>query len=105
MEKVSMNELSPKELGIKAVRGKLLTAKEVGIFLRKSERWVHKHMKEGTFPIRWLLIGPRGRVVDSADLDDYLKKTFIEAGVLPVPLSLNALKAIKRKNKEKEVAR
>jgi len=81
-----MTEITGKQLGLKAVRGRLLTAKEVATFLRASERWVHKHMHDGTFPFKWYLIGERDRVVDSADLDDWLKKTVIGAGMAPVPL-------------------
>jgi len=91
-------ELTGKDLGLKAVRGRLLTTKEVAKFLRVSERWVHKHMADGTFPIRWFLIGERDRVVDSYDLNDWLSKIWIGAGTAPLPL-----KAERKLRNKKEV--
>jgi predicted DNA-binding transcriptional regulator AlpA len=79
--------------GMKAVRGKLLTVKEVSSFLRVSERWIQAHMVDGSFPLRWYPIGERDRLVDSADLDDWLLKIRVPAGTRPVP-----------KKSEKEVA-
>jgi len=75
-----------KDLGLKTVRGKLLTTKETACFLRVSERWVRSHMGDGTFPVRWYPIGERGHVVDSADLDDWFKKVVVEAGTATLPL-------------------
>jgi len=67
-------ELTGEDLGLKTVRGKLLTVKEIAKFLRTSERLVHSHMEDGTFPFRWFLFGERNRAADSADFDDWLKK-------------------------------
>ena len=78
--------ITGKELGMKSVRGRFMTVKEVASFLRVSVRWVHSHMADGTFPVRWFLIGLRDRVVDSADLDEYLSKVFMSAGTVPLPL-------------------
>jgi len=80
------DEMTGKALGLKTVRGKLLTTKEVAGFLRVSERWVQHHMQNGTFPIRWFLIGERDRVVDSEDLNTWLSKIYISAGTAPLPL-------------------
>jgi len=84
-------ELTGKAIGLKTVRGRLLKTSEVAGFLRVSERWIQQHMSDGTFPIRWFAIGLRDHVVDSADLDDWLSKTRIEAGTAPLPL-----KAVKK---------
>jgi hypothetical protein len=82
-----MNEVKTgSELGLTAVRGRLLTPKEVADFLRVSERWVQHHMQNGSFPFRWFFVGERDRVVDSVDLDIWLSKTRIEAGTAPLPL-------------------
>ena len=81
-----MPEFTGKNLGLKTVRGKLLTAKEIAYFLRVSERWVQRHMNDGTLPVRWYPIGERDRVVDSADLDDWLLKIAVEAGTAQLPL-------------------
>jgi hypothetical protein len=44
-----------------------------------------KSHERGTFPVRWYLIGERDHVVDSMDLDEYLRKTQIAAGTAPLP--------------------
>jgi len=75
-----------KDLGLTTVRGKLLVVKEIAVFLRVSERWVQQHMADGTFPFQWYPIGDRDRAVDSADLDEWLKKISVDAGSVPVPL-------------------
>lgn len=86
-----MCDVTGKQLGLTSVRGRLLTTGEIARFMRVSEPWVQNHMKDGTFPVRWYLIGERCHVVDSADLDDWLRKTRIEAGTAPLPL-----KAVKK---------
>ena len=75
-----------KDIGLKTVRGRLLTVKEVASFLRVSDRWVQSHMSNGTFPVKWFPIGERDRVVDSTDLDEWLSKIWINAGMAPLPL-------------------
>jgi excisionase family DNA binding protein len=75
-----------KELGLTLIKGRLLTVKEIADFLRVSERWVQAHMKNGTFPFDWYLIGERDHLVDSADLDSWLKKIRILAGTVPMPV-------------------
>ena len=87
--------MTGKDLGLKAVRGKLLDVKEVASLLNVSERWVQDRMHEGKFPIRWFPIGPHCRFVDSADLDDWLKRVCVETQ-LPV--------AYKRAKKNKKVS-
>jgi predicted DNA-binding transcriptional regulator AlpA len=93
------NRPTGKELGLTAVRGRLLTTNDLANFLRVSERWVQTHMKDGTFPVAWYLIGERDHVVDSADLDDWLKKTRIQAGTALLPV-----KAVKKLLKEEVIA-
>ena len=78
--------ITGKDIGLASVRGRLLTTKEVAAFLRVSTRWVTSHMADGTFPVRWFLIGLRDRVVDSADIDEWLSKVFIRAGTAQLPL-------------------
>jgi len=83
---VGMNEvITGKALGLTTVRGGLLVPKEIAPFLRVSERWIQEHMNKGTFPIRWYLIGPHNRVVDSEDLNDHLRKIRVEAGTALLP--------------------
>ena len=85
-----------KDFGLKSVIGRLLEDKEIAEFLRVSERWVNSHMNDGTFPVRWFPIGERNRAVDSADLDDWLRMIIIEAGTLPTPLPLKAIRKIQK---------
>ena len=77
--------MTGKDFGLSTVKGTLLITKEIAEFLRTSERWVQKHMSDGTFPVRWYPIGERDRAVDSADLDDWLKKIAVEAGTSTLP--------------------
>jgi hypothetical protein len=42
-------------------------------------------MSNGTFPVRWYLIGWH-RVVDSYDLNEWLQKVVFSAGTAPLPL-------------------
>jgi excisionase family DNA binding protein len=84
-----------KELKLATVRGKLLTVREVAAFLRVSKRWIQNHMKDGTFPLAWYLIGKRDYAIDSADLDEWLRKTMVKAGEALLPL-----KAVKKHLKD-----
>ena len=87
--------LTGEELGLTAVRGRVLIVPEIAKFLRMSERWVRAHMDDGTFPFRWFPISPYTRGCDSADLDDWLKKTVVKPGNTPAPLK--AVREIKSK--------
>lgn len=91
--------ISGSEIGLTAVRGKLLTIKEVAAFLRTSERWIQQRMANGTFPVRWFCIGLRDRVVDSYDLNTYLSKIFVMPGETTLPL-----KAVRKLRREKEAS-
>jgi predicted DNA-binding transcriptional regulator AlpA len=77
--------LTGKDLGLTAVRGRLLTIKEIAGLTRAIERWVQSHMNDGTFPVRWYLISGHNRVVDSVDLDEWLRETIVAAGTAPLP--------------------
>jgi predicted DNA-binding transcriptional regulator AlpA len=91
-----MNEIiTGRTIGLKTVRGRLLKAKEVGEFLRVSERWVNKHMADGTFPFPFYPIGERNHAADSADLDEWLSSIVVIAGTASLPL-----KAVRKINKE-----
>ena len=74
-----MSEMTGKELGLTVLRGRPLKVKEVAAAMRRSERGVHYLMDKGDFPIRYFITGERGRIVDSADLDDWLRSTVVEA--------------------------
>lgn len=89
-----MELLTGKNLGLTAIKGKLLNVNEIAVFLRVSKRWVQKGMRNGTFPIDWLPIGERDHVVDSADLDKYLQSIKVKAGSTMLPPK--AVKAIQK---------
>jgi excisionase family DNA binding protein len=87
-----------KELGLKRFKGKSLTTKDVARLMCVSERWVQEKMEDNTFPVRWFLIGERNRLIDSADLDNFLSIIEMKPGNAELPL-----KAVK-KILSKEVA-
>jgi excisionase family DNA binding protein len=94
-----MNEvMTGKDIGINAVKGRLLSVKEVASFLRVSERWVEKKMNDSMFPLPWFPVGERNRLVPAEDLDKWLSKIKIDAGTVPLPL-----KAIRKIKKEVSV--
>lgn len=80
----------------------MLTVKEVANFLRVSERWVQKHMKDGTFPFDWLPVAERNHVVAAENFDKWLKKTMMRAGTAPVPAK--SKKKLKKKLLKKEAS-
>jgi predicted DNA-binding transcriptional regulator AlpA len=83
--------MTGKDLGLTAVRGRMITVKELSVFLRVSERWVELHMNDGTFPFPWFPINYKTRVANSLDIDEWLTKIRVSAGSAPLPP-----KAIKR---------
>lgn len=83
MEK--LKEFTGKQLGLTAVRGRLLVVKEIAEFLRVDERWVQRHMKNGTFPFPWYPIGERNHAADSADFDEWLRNIKVKAGAALLP--------------------
>jgi len=90
--------ITGKQLGLTAVRGWLMLPDEIAPFLRVSPRWIRKCMQNCTFPIRWRYINSKCRAVDSADLNDYLAKVYMDAGTALLPTG-----ALKKILKEKEV--
>ena len=67
----------------KPVRGKLLTMEEAEEKIGMSREWMYKHMKKGTLPFPWFLICVGKRLIDSADLEDYLRVCKIPTGSRP----------------------
>jgi len=80
-----MAELTARQLGLTAIRGRLLLPREIAPLLRVSERWIRDHMQKKTFPIRWYFINDKDRAVDSADLNDWIAKKRVEPGTAPLP--------------------
>jgi predicted DNA-binding transcriptional regulator AlpA len=77
--------MTGKDLGLTAIRGRLLIVKEIADFLRTSERWVQIHMNDGTFPFPWYPIGERLHAADSYDIDRWLVSIKVESGTAEVP--------------------
>jgi hypothetical protein len=84
-EKKMPESITGKSIGLTSVRGRLLSTREVAVFLRRKERTVQDWMQKGTFPIRWYPVGPHNHLVDSEDLNDYLKKIRAESGTVILP--------------------
>ena len=57
---------------ISAVKGSLMTLKEVAGVLCKSVRWVTYRIEDGTFEA--VRIGPRGWRIDSEVVNNYIEK-------------------------------
>ena len=73
------------DLGLTAVKGRLIVTKEIAAFLRVSPRWVMNHMNDGTFPFPWYPIGDRNHAADSYDFDQWLLSIKREAGEALLP--------------------
>ena len=67
----------------KPVRGKLLTMEEAEEKTGMSREWIYKCMRKGTLPFPWFLLCPGKRLIDSADIDDWLRMSKIPVGVKP----------------------
>ena len=78
-----MRESKAKPNAEKPVRGEVMTVKEVSKYTRLSKEWIYNHMKNGTLPFEWFMQGPGKRVIDSADVDDWMRSIKIPVGVKP----------------------
>jgi excisionase family DNA binding protein len=76
-----MSEVTGVDLGLTNVKGRMLTVKEVASLLRVSERTIEKRIKAKLFPFEWLPFGERSFRADSRDLDEWLGKIKISAGI------------------------
>jgi len=90
--------ITGKDLGLTAVRGRMLHPRDMAPFLGISVRTIEAQMHNGTFSIRWYFMGVKDRVVDSEDFNDFLEKKRVEAGTALLPK-----KAIKTICKKEEV--
>jgi excisionase family DNA binding protein len=91
-----MSEVTGANLGLTAVKGRLLTVKEVANFFRVSERTIEKRIKAKQFPFEWIPFGERSFRADSKDVDEWLHKIKISAGI-DYPLPKRAVEKIKKK--------
>jgi excisionase family DNA binding protein len=81
-----MSEVTGADLGLTTVKGRMLTVKEVADFLRVSERTIEKRIKAKLFPFEWVPFGARSFRADSKDVDAWLRKIKISAGIeYPLP--------------------
>jgi len=65
------------------VRGKLVSISEAVKKTGLGRDWFYEHMKEGTLPIPWYQLTPGKRLMDSADIDDWMKLCKVPAGSMP----------------------
>ncbi|MDR1176930.1 MAG: helix-turn-helix domain-containing protein [Treponema sp.] len=94
-----MREVTGANLGLTAVKGRLLTVKEVADFFRVSERTIEKRIKAKQFPFEWVPFGERSFRADSKDLDAWLHKIKISAGI-DYPLPKRVVEKIKKEEVE-----
>lgn len=74
------NDTCPEE---KPVRGELLTVEEAAERCGMSRKWIYRRMKRGTLPFPWYMNSPGKRLIDSADIDDWLRLIKVPVGKLP----------------------
>jgi len=91
-----MVEITGRSLGLTAVKGRPLYAKDIAQFFGMTTRWAQKHFANGTFPVRTREVFGR-YLVDSVDFDNFLNKVSKEAGDLALPKK--AMKKIKKRSK------
>ena len=91
-----MDELTARQLGLTAIRGKVLFPKQIALAVGMSERWVRYMIQQGLFP-GIIQFSPRKRGVDSYYLNKWIEKNMNDYRELTLPK-----KAI-RKIQEKEV--
>jgi excisionase family DNA binding protein len=90
-----MSKVTGADLGLTTIKGRMLTVKEVADFLRVSERTIEKRIKAKEFPFEWVPFGERSFRVDSNDVDAWLRKIKISAGI-EYPLPKKAIEKIKK---------
>jgi predicted DNA-binding transcriptional regulator AlpA len=73
----------PPDVKLKSVRGQLITINEASKITRLGKDWFYRHMKNGTLPFPWRMQSVCNRVIDSADLDDWLNVIKIPVGRKP----------------------
>jgi excisionase family DNA binding protein len=90
-----MSGVTGADLGLTTVKGRMLTVKEVADFLRVSERTIEKRIKAKLFPFEWVPFGERSFRADSKDVDAWLHKIKISAGI-EYPLPKKAIEKIRK---------
>jgi len=65
---------------ISTVRGKLISISEAVEKTTLGKDWFYKHMEAGTLPFPWFQLSVGKRVIDTADLDDWLYMLKVPAG-------------------------
>ena len=67
----------------KPVNGKLLSMKEAAEKSGMSTKWIYARMKEGTLPFPWYMASAGKRLIDSDDIENWLRRIKIPAGKMP----------------------
>jgi predicted DNA-binding transcriptional regulator AlpA len=64
----------------KTVKGKLISISEAAEKSGMSDKWLYARMRTGTLPFPWFMPSPGKRLIDSADLEDWLRSIKIMPG-------------------------
>ena len=65
------------------VRGKFISIDEAVKKTGLGKDWFYNHMKNGTLPFPWYRLTVGKRLMDSADIEDWLKLCKVPAGSMP----------------------
>ena len=65
------------------VRGKLISIEAASKKTGLSKDWFYTHMKNGTLPFPWFMLTVGKRLMDSMDIEDWLKQCKVPAGSMP----------------------
>jgi hypothetical protein len=76
------------------VRGKLISLEDAADKLGMSKQWLYLRMREGSLPFAWFMPSPGKRLIDSADIDDYLR-------VIKIPVASKFKTNARRRHVEK----
>ncbi|MDR3341823.1 MAG: helix-turn-helix domain-containing protein, partial [Treponema sp.] len=64
----------------RAIRGEALSVREAAKRAYISKSKLYDLMKMGQLPFPYIMIGPKKRVIDSVDIEDWLNKLKIPVG-------------------------
>jgi predicted DNA-binding transcriptional regulator AlpA len=65
------------------VRGKLISISKAVEMTGLGKDFFYTCMKNGTLPFAWFMLTPGKRLIDSADIKDWIKLRKIPAGSMP----------------------
>ena len=69
--------------GIATVRGKLIPLSKAEEMYPLGRNWFYRHMRAGTLPFPWYQLSVGKRLVDTADIEDWIELKRVPAGSMP----------------------